>query len=297
VAPATAQQLNAPAKVNLYLRVVGGRADGYHLLDSLVVFVDLADALSFTLAPTLNVQLQGPFARAVGPGENLVERAARLLQGAAGRHGAACAELGATIAITKNIPVAAGLGGGSADAAAALDGLNSLWRLGLDEKALGELAPRLGADVPVCRFDRPALVSGIGEIVAPAPRLPDCTLLLVNPNRAVVTADVFRRLAPPLVEAVPPMPAPQDATELAHELRRRGNDLTQAAIGLCPEIAEALAQIAALPDCLLAQMSGSGASCFGLFANFEQAQRAQAALAARRPHWFVRACKLRSKSG
>lgn len=285
----------APAKVNLYLRVTGRRADGYHLLDSLVVFVDLADVLSFSLAPTLSVRLHGPFARAV-EGENLVERAALLLQQAAPGQEAGCAQLGAAISIEKNIPVAAGLGGGSADAAAALDGLNRLWRLGLDEEALAELAPRLGADVPVCRFAQPALVSGVGEVVESAPALPDCAMLLVNPNRAVATADVFRRLAPAFSQPMPLMRAPKDALGLAHEMRLRGNDLTQAAIGLCPEIQDALAQVAALSECLLAQMSGSGATCFGLFADIDRARRAEAKLSAARPQWFVRACSVLPKS-
>ncbi|MEO8557513.1 MAG: 4-(cytidine 5'-diphospho)-2-C-methyl-D-erythritol kinase [Rhodospirillales bacterium] len=283
--------MSAPAKVNLYLRVVGRRADGYHLLDSLAVFVDLADALTFSLAPTATLRLRGPYAQAVGDGENLVERAGRLLQGAAPPE-SGCAQLGADVEIEKNIPVAAGLGGGSADAAAALDGLNELWRLGLDESVLAVLAAQLGADVPVCRFGRPALMSGIGDTIVPAPALPEFALLLVNPNRAVATADVFRHLSPPFVPPAPLNEAPSDAAALAEALRQRGNGLTDAAIALCPEIGEALAQLARLENCLLAQMSGSGATCFGLFADLAQAQRAEAQLQQMRPHWFARACRV-----
>ncbi len=282
----------APAKVNLYLRVVGRRADGYHLLDSLVVFVDLADRLTFSLAPVLRCDVSGPFARALAAGENLVDRAARLLLAEAPAGEASCASRGAIIAIEKEIPVAAGLGGGSADAAAALDGLNELWRLGLDESVLAALAPQLGADVAVCRFGRPALTAGTGEIVKPAPKLPQFALLLANPNRTLATADVFRRLAPPFAAPQSLARSPATAGELAEVLRQRGNALTVPATALCPQIEDVLAQLARLDDCLLAQMSGSGATCFGLFADFDKACRAAADLAAVRPHWFVRACRV-----
>jgi 4-diphosphocytidyl-2-C-methyl-D-erythritol kinase len=282
----------APAKVNLYLRVLGRRDDGYHLLESLVVFVDLADRLSFTLAPVLRATVQGPFAAALGGGENLVERAARLLLQAMPPAEPGCAQPGAAIALEKNIPVAAGLGGGSADAAATLDALNRLWQLGLDQSQLDGLAIRLGADVAVCRFGRPAFVSGIGEHIAPAPLLPELALLLVNPNRAVATKDVFARLTPPFSTAEPMGPMPATAAALADLLRRRGNQLTTAALGLCAEIGDALALLAQTQDCLLAQMSGSGATCFGLYADLPQARQAERQLRERRPHWFARACRV-----
>ncbi len=219
-------------------------------------------------------------------------RAARLLVAAAPAQESGCAVPGAAIVVEKNIPVAAGLGGGSADAAAALDGLNQLWQLGLDEATLARLALQLGADVPMCRFGKPALISGIGETLKPAPSLPQFSLVLVNPNRAVATADVFRRLTPPYGDPQPLDRAPNTVGDLAEALRQRGNGLADAASGLCPEIGDALARLAALEGCRLAQMSGSGATCFGLFADFTGAQNAAAALLALRPHWFVRACRV-----
>ncbi len=280
----------ARAKINLYLRVVGRRGDGYHLLDSLAVFVDLADELAFAPAPDLRLRVEGPFAASLGGGENLIGKAARLLIAQACDDAIGCASPGASIGLTKNIPVAAGLGGGSADAAAALDGLNALWRLGLDDAALDRLAPRLGADVAVCRFGRPALMSGVGEIITPAPALPPFALLLANPNRALATAEVFGRLAPPYAAPMPLDDPPHSAEALAQALRRRGNALTPPAISLCPQIGEALDLLAGLERCLLSQMSGSGATCFGLFADIDQARAAQRRLQALRPHWFARAC-------
>lgn len=280
----------ARAKINLYLRVVGRRDDGYHLLDSLAVFVDLADELTFALAPELRLRVEGPFAASLGGGENLVEKAARLLAAQACDDAIGCAVPGASIGLTKNIPVAAGLGGGSADAAAALDGLNSLWRLGLDDASLDGLAPQLGADVAVCRFGRPALMAGVGEIITPAPALPPFALLLANPNRALATADVFRRLSSPHAAPMPLQEAPGSVAALADALRRRGNSLTPPAVSLCPQIGEALELLAGLDRCLLSQMSGSGATCYGLFADIDQARVAQRRLQALRPHWFARAC-------
>lgn len=280
----------ARAKINLYLRVIGRRHDGYHLLDSLAVFVDLADELAFAPAADFRLRVDGPFAAALATGDNLIDKAARLLLAAAPALEIGCAQPGAAVALTKNIPVAAGLGGGSADAAAALDGLDALWGLALDAATLDRLAPELGADVAVCRFGRPALMAGIGEILAPAPPLPSFALLLVNPNRAVATADVFRRLSPPYSVAMPLDEAPDSVLALAEGLRRRGNDLTAAAISLCPQIGEALDLLAGLDCCHLAQMSGSGATCFGLFADIERARQAEREVKARRPHWFAHAC-------
>jgi 4-diphosphocytidyl-2-C-methyl-D-erythritol kinase len=270
--------------------VVGRRQNGYHLLDSLAVFVDLADELAFAPAVDFRLRIDGPFASALGAGDNLIDQAARLLLAAAPAGGIGCARPGAAIALTKNIPVAAGLGGGSADAAAALEGLDALWRLGLDAVTLDALAPRLGADVAVCRFGRPALMSGIGEILAPAPPLPSFALLLLNPNRAVATADVFRRLSPPYATPLPLREAPGSVAALADALRQRGNDLAAPAIALCPQIGDALDLLAGLDRCRLAQMSGSGATCFGLFDDLDQAQQAQRQAVALRPHWFARAC-------
>ncbi len=273
----------APAKVNLYLRVVGRRPDGYHLLDSLAVFVDLADRISAEPADDLALAVDGPFAERSGPLEgNLVLRAARLLAGESGR--------GARLTLTKSIPVEAGLGGGSSDAAATLRLLDRLWDLRTPRDRLAETALRLGADVPVCLAGRPTLMAGIGEALTPAPALPPCAILLVNPGVATATPQVFRAHAA-LTGGVhaAPMPlaaAPRDAAHLAAELKARGNDLLPAARTVAPAIGDALAELERLPDALHVSMTGSGATCFALFEDVAGARRAAALLAERRPSWW-----------
>ena len=225
----------AHAKVNLWLNVVGRRDDGYHLLDSLVAFVDLADQVEARPDDRLSLGLDGPLAGALaGEADNLVLKAARLL---ADRAGVAPR---AAIRLVKHVPVAAGLGGGSADAAAALRELVELWRVAMPEEELFDLAAQLGADVPMCLAGRTAFVSGIGERLTWAPPLPECAILLVNPGAALPTRDVFaaRRGA-----FSPTRPAPrswQDLAELAAVLADRGNDLTAAAISLAPVIGQVL---------------------------------------------------------
>jgi len=296
----------APAKVNLYLHVTGRRADGYHLLDSLAVFGPAADALEMAEG-ALSLQVTGRFAAGlvgegaaglvgegaaglVGEGaaglvpdaaagrpagdDNLVLRAARALAAAAK------VEPRGALALDKALPVASGIGGGSADAAAALRLLNRAWRLGWDGGRLRMVAAPLGADVPVCVESRPARMAGVGELIGPAPGLPALALLLVNPGVALATPSVFRArqggFSPPAS-----LPAAwADAAAMADDLRRLGNDLEAAAVGLCPPIAEVLAAIAGRPGCLLARMSGSGATCFGLFAHAAAARAAAAAMPA-----------------
>lgn len=203
----------------------------------------------------------GSFAAVTPAGDaNLVLRAGRALAAAAG------IAPGGRLTLEKHLPVAAGLGGGSADAAAALRLLRGAWHVSSARVDLAALALSLGADVPVCLSSRPARMQGIGEILRPAPGLPACGLVLVNPGQAVPTADIFRaRHAPDSAPAdLPDRWA--SATAMARGLRRLRNDLEPAAITLCPAIREVLATIAALPGCLLARMSGSGATCYGLFA-------------------------------
>jgi 4-diphosphocytidyl-2-C-methyl-D-erythritol kinase len=262
----------AHAKVNLWLNVVGRRDDGYHLLDSLVAFVDLADRVDARPHDRLALGLDGPLAGVLaGESDNLVLKAARLL---ADRAGVAPR---AAIRLYKQVPVAAGLGGGSADAAAALRELVELWRVAMPEEELFDLAARLGADVPMCLAGRPAFVSGIGERLAWAPPLPECAVLLVNPGVALPTADVFRARRGAFSAARPAPPAWQDLVELAGVLADRGNDLAPAATSLAPEIGrvlEALRRTGARH----AAMSGSGATCFALYDSPEQAHRAASTL-------------------
>lgn len=245
----------AHAKVNLWLRVTGRRADGYHELDSLVVFAGVGDTLRAEPAETLSLTVDGPFAAALSDEpDNLVLRAARAL--APGR--------GARLTLTKRLPVASGIGGGSADAAAALRALTRLWDL--DAALARRVAPTLGADVPVCLNGTPAIMRGVGDELSPAPALPPFGLLLVNPGVALETRAVFAARRGGFSAAFAPARLP-DAPALAAVLRDAGNDLTDAAIALCPAIADVLAALGALPGALVAQISGSGATCFALFAS------------------------------
>jgi 4-diphosphocytidyl-2-C-methyl-D-erythritol kinase len=275
----------APAKVNLYLHVTGRRGDGYHLLDSLVTFVDIGDRLRAESAASLSLAVDGPEAAdlaAVGDG-NLVLRAARLLADRAG------ITAGAALHMEKHLPVAAGIGGGSSDAAAALLALTRLWRISLDDGALRALGARLGADIPACLYRRAVWVGGIGERLEPAGPLPEAGILLVNPRRALATAAVFAARRGPFGHVGRFAPMPSAAAALARALMPCRNDLTEAAIGLVPEIGAVLARIGRLPGCLLARMSGSGATCFALFANRAAAEAARAEVAAAEPWWWCAA--------
>ena len=250
----------ARAKVNLYLHITGRRADGYHDLDSLAVFPDIGDVLSVATSDTLGLEVTGPFAPGLaGGGDNLVLRAARALLEAAG------ATHGAALTLEKNLPVASGIGGGSADAAAALRLLDRVWGLGLPAAQLAGIALGLGADVPVCLAGSPARMSGIGEVIGVAPALPACGMVLVNPGVPVATAEVFRgRLD--AYSAPANLPARwADAAALADTLGHLSNDLEAPALRLCPPIGEALLWLRGRPGCRFARMSGSGATCFGLF--------------------------------
>jgi 4-diphosphocytidyl-2-C-methyl-D-erythritol kinase len=268
----------APAKINLHLHVIGRRQDGYHLLDSLVVFADIGDWLAVSPAPDLSLTLSGPFATGLAAEpDNLVLRAARGLADLAGVR-----PIGA-LQLEKNLPVASGIGGGSADAAAALRLLCRFWAVSPD---LTQLAQSLGADVPVCLLSRPALMSGIGEILAPAPPVPEAGLVLVNPGVAVSTPAVFRArtggFSPP---ADFPVGGWKSAQALSHALAETRNDLETPARPLAPAINDALAALANAPGCQIARMSGSGATCFGLFASADAARHA--ADTVRRDGWWV----------
>lgn len=274
----------ARAKVNLWLNVVGRRADGYHLLDSLVAFTDLVDDLDVSAASDLTLEIVGPGAAALQEeADNLVLKAARRLAGRAGLAPRAALRL------TKRIPVAAGLGGGSADAAAALIALVDHWRVAMPEEELFDLAAELGADVPMCLAGRPALVSGVGERLSPAPRLPACAILLVNPGLPLPTPQVFAARQGAFSAERPAPAVWPDLAAFGHELAARGNDLTEAAISLRPEIAEILQALQGSDGVVHAAMSGSGATCFGLYATIETARRAEAKLL---PSWWRHAGQL-----
>jgi 4-diphosphocytidyl-2-C-methyl-D-erythritol kinase len=268
----------AAAKVNLALHVTGRRADGYHLLDSLVVFPRIGDRLEAEPAATLSLTIDGPFARELGSGpDNLVIRAALLAREGGGE--------GAALRLTKSLPVASGIGGGSADAAATLRLLARLWNRPLPPRAA---QAGLGADVPVCVAGTAARMRGIGDELAPV-ALPAFWLVLVNPGVPIPTPAVFAALS---CRDNPPMPDPPafpDAAALASWLATCRNDLEAAALTVAPEIGEVVAAIAARPGCRLARMSGSGATCFGLFTAAEPALAAAEALRAARPAWWTAA--------
>src|SRR5438045_6482346 len=232
----------APAKDNLYLHVIGRRADGYHLLDSLIAFADIGDTITAAPADALAVRVGGREAAGIaGLGDdNLVFRAARLLK-ERGR-----IEAGAALHLEKRLPAAGGIGGGSSDAAAALRALSHLWGRPLDDKALAALALELGADVPACLAARPVWVGGIGEELEPAAFLPAAGIVLTNPRRPLPTADVFRRRAGRFSSAARFGPVPADAAGLVAALTSRRNDLTEAAVAVAPEIGAVLDRLAAL---------------------------------------------------
>ena len=267
----------APAKINLTLHVTGQRADGYHLLDSLVVFADMGDRLTLRRAEVPALTVTGPMAAGVPSGpENLVLRAARAMG------------VALDITLEKHLPSAAGIGGGSSDAAAVLRGAAALLP-GLELP--GDQGLSLGADVPVCLMARAARMRGIGEDVTVVDGLPVLHAVLVNPGVAVSTAVIFRTLArkdnAPMPDVLPHW---RDAADLAAWLEGQRNDMQGAAVAAAPVVGEVIAAIGATAGCLLARMSGSGATCFGLYADAKSAAAAAAALA--RPGWWVQAVRL-----
>lgn len=270
----------APAKINLHLHVVGRRPDGYHLLDSLVVFAGVGDRLTAEAADDLSLAVTGPFAAGLhAEPDNLVLRAARALAADAG------IEPSGRIMLEKHLPVASGIGGGSADAAAALRLLCRLWSIRPATDRLMSVAVALGADVPVCLTSRPRLLAGIGEHLSPAPTLPEAGLVLVNPGAGVSTPSVFRARSGPFTEPAVWPDGWRDAASLAATLRMTGNDLEPSARRLVPQIDDILALLAADPACLLARMSGSGATCFGLYQSARQARSAAAKI--ERAGWWA----------
>ena len=268
----------APAKINLFLHVGDKRADGFHPLQSLAVFTDLGDALAVEAAPGLSLTLEGSFAKGLeSESDNLVLRAARVL----GSHGA-------ELILTKNLPVASGIGGGSADAAAALRGLNALWSCGKDVSQLCDIAAGLGSDIPVCVVSTPCFMEGRGEILRSPESMPRLPLLLVNPRVAVPTKDVFAALqARSGVGMTLPRGRFRDTADLLRFLETTRNDLEASALSLQPVIGEVLTAMAALPGALLTRMSGSGATCFGIFADDDCCARAAHILKEAAPGWWV----------
>jgi 4-diphosphocytidyl-2-C-methyl-D-erythritol kinase len=283
----------APAKVNLTLRVVGRRDDGYHELESLVVFADFGDRLSFVPGGELALTVRGPGAAQAGDGaDNLVTKATRALA-------VRCPGLGlGAFRLDKRLPVAAGLGGGSSDAAASLRLLAQANGIARDDACLYEAARSTGADVPVCLDPRPRIMRGIGEVLSAPLALPALPAVLVNPGVAVPTKPVFEQWrafgpspAPPAIDAVATLTS-RDA--LLGFLDTQSNDLERPAIAIAPVIGDVLAALRTLNGCRLARMSGSGATCFGLFSSATAARAAAKTLREKYQHWWVKAGALGS---
>lgn len=272
--------VRAPAKINLALHVTGRRADGYHDLDSLVVFTELGDTLGIEDAPADSFVIDGPFAGSIPEGgDNLVLRARNLARKGRGDSGTV------SLSLTKNLPPASGIGGGSSDAAACLAGMAELF--GFDATSLGAA---LGADVPMCLAAEPLIARGIGERLSPLASFPALPLVLVNPGVEVPTPEIFRRLASPDNSPLPDLVHLRTSAEVTAWLAASRNDLEAPAMSYAPVISDVLAALRA-QDAGLVRMSGSGATCFGIFNDMTTARRAAERLQARQPSWFVKATR------
>jgi 4-diphosphocytidyl-2-C-methyl-D-erythritol kinase len=273
---------DAPAKINLALHVTGQRDDGYHLLDMLVTFTAHGDRLSFTSADRDGFTLGGRFAADLGgePGSNLVLRARDLLRQAAFARGGHAPAV--SIHLEKNLPIASGIGGGSADAAAALRGLQRFWNVRVPPDILSALALQLGADVPMCLESRPLIARGIGEEIERV-ALPRLFLVLANPLKAVSTPQIFR-----LLTEKNNRPLDLAAGDWMAAIAANRNDLEPPARSLTPEIAE-ISALLAESGAGLVRMSGSGATCFGIFPSFQAAETAAQQLHRLRPDWYFQA--------
>lgn len=278
----------APAKINLALHVTRRREDGYHDLESLVVFAALADEVEAVPDKVDSLTIVGPFARGLGAGEtNLVSRAVAAFRA----RWPQAVSTGLALRLTKNLPVAAGIGGGSADAAAALRLMRSQSSHPIPVSELSDLAARLGADVPACLVSAPLLARGVGELLEVLPEFPALHIVLVNPMVPLPTADVFRRLRAHDNYPLPALPSPLTRpVQLGLWLAETRNDLQPPAVKLVPVIGEIVDHLAAAQGCMLARMSGSGATVFGLFGSSGQAHQAAQLMRAQNPeHWVAAA--------
>lgn len=279
---------SAHAKINLTLRVLGRRPDGFHALESLVAFAETHDVVELAPGEGLSLHVEGPFTEALGA-DNLVMLAAEAAEAVDPD-----LRLG-QFRLTKQLPVAAGLGGGSADAAAALRLIARANPDALTEPALAEIATRLGSDVAVCLASRPALIVGRGEIVRPVAGFPSCAVVLANPRVPLSTASVYAALDAPLAsqgEGSAPPDFRGDFEALVDYALARGNDLEAASSRLAPVVSDVLAALSSLQGVRLVRLSGSGPTCFALFATEDQARAAASVLAEKHPDWWVAASPL-----
>jgi 4-diphosphocytidyl-2-C-methyl-D-erythritol kinase len=276
----------AHAKINLALHITGRRQDGYHELDSIVAFAELADVLTIAPAEAVSLNLAGPFAGdLLGDGENSVTSAWNLLSEFSRQQGAPIIPV--NFQLEKNLPVASGIGGGSADAAAALRGLIRYFGLKIMPDDLSELALRLGADVPVCLLQNSSRMRGIGEIIEPVSLELPSAMVLVNPLIPAPTSKVFSTLNLQLGQSF------GAGIVNLHDIESWRNDLTAPAVALVPEIAEVIGSLNFQPEIICSRMSGSGATCFGLFESLSAAQTAAESITQKHPAWWVVATTLR----
>ncbi|MFO1015604.1 MAG: 4-(cytidine 5'-diphospho)-2-C-methyl-D-erythritol kinase [Caulobacteraceae bacterium] len=286
----------AGAKVNLFLHVGAPEADGFHPLESLVAFATFGDQLILTPSDDLGFSVSGPFAAGLnGASDNLVTRARDAMLALAGHEDAAF-----HLELLKDLPVASGIGGGSADAAATMRLLKRVLRFPAHRQAdaarLSAIARELGSDVPVCFAHEPAIMRGRGEQLFPPPVFPDLPCVLVNPGVPTPTGEVFRAYDRMGAGALPPLPEFPDAfrpREAAAALANFRNDLEAPAIGLCPSIGEVLDALRAQSMTLMARMSGSGATCFALCVSDEDAEMLAYVIKRRHEAWWVQPCRLK----
>jgi 4-diphosphocytidyl-2-C-methyl-D-erythritol kinase len=281
----------APAKLNLYLHVTGRLDNGYHTLDSLIAFADIGDSIDIEPAQDFEFHVRGPYEKIFSPKEldaspnsaNIAVQAAWALARAAQK------TLNIRVTLTKNLPLASGLGGGSSDAAAVIWGLCEWWNILRNTHYLPGLMAKLGADVPVCFSCKASRVRGIGDVLDPAPPIGETPIVLVNPGRHCSTAEVFAHFSGTYKEPMPLPPSLENFKDLIAFLKSRENDLQPPALEVAPEIASALKLLENQKGCAFTRMSGSGATSFGLFENEAHAQKAAKTIAAKNPGWWVKA--------
>ncbi len=277
--PSKTFHIFAPAKINLFLHITGKRDDGYHTLQSLMIFADAGDDLEFSSQENFSIEVKGIFTDALPlTQDNLVYKAARLLSEDYKT------PLSGKIILTKNLPVASGIGGGSADAAAALKGLSQLWSLPDEPSRLQKVAQKVGADVPACLYCRPVWVEGIGEKLIPISGMPPIYLVLVNPLVPVATAAVFQCFGGSFS---PLFPSPREWGMPLTDLDTFRNDLTEAAIAVAPVVKDVLGAFSNTEGCLLHRLSGSGATCFGIYEDATAARKAADTLKTLHPEWWI----------
>ncbi len=280
----------APAKINLFLHLTGKLSNGYHTLDSLVSFADIGDHISIEPAKSFSFHVTGEFAESFNndekasciDGGNLVIKAARGLSQIVDK------ALNVKITLTKNLPLASGIGGGSSDAAATIWGLQEFWGLAHDANYMPSLTKKLGADVPVCLYCRPSLMRGIGDEITPAPEMPEIPILLINPLVSCSTADIFLHHNGDFKKDISLPDKFSSANDLVKTLESLDNDLFNPSIKLVPEISNIMNALSTQQKCIFSRMSGSGATCFGLFETMKDAQQSAENIAKDNPDWWIK---------